>query len=362
MALDSFLVSIGIKGQDAVLKTIDKVKKQGDKLSKGQLTLDFGKGLKKSISSSRTGGSVPSIPDLTGQPPSPAQKETEKKNSTIADKFNRAAGTIGNASVRFAQSAASLDPVSMIQGVTSAAAKIAGGWSVFGFSAQGATEGLGDLMNAGVSMASGAVDSAKRSAAGQYGLSTRNAMTSYYGGDRIAQRSMSNAERAELVASIAGSYGRIKKPMQDAINSLSGSKDTGALARVASGDWRSTGTDKGWINQLITDSMGDLPPSIKQRMQAMLLAKSGASEIMGNEGQVGAQASNAKWQNKDEAQMSAMYQLSIKNKDTIKALEDLNTAFYAIQTKLVSSGGTLASVVDKMATAVNSAVTKMGGK
>ena len=379
-ALAEYLLSVGVKGQNVVLAEIGKVKKQADALSKMKPTIDMGKGL---LGKALGGKKVPGVGAPAGQPaPSPEQEKSDKqqeksdkKQTENTKKFGKSATMVGGAMTKFASAASGLDPVTTMHGITNAASKIAGGWSVLGISAAGVASGLGELMNAGVSMASGAVNSAKQNAAAQYGLTTRNATTANYGGGNINQTAyatsksdkgkslaymvMSNEEKANMVSTISGSFGKIQKPMADVLNKYVGSKDTGALTRVAAGDWQSTGTDKGWFLQQISNQFQGLPPSIAQAFQSKLLEQYGSEEIQNKTAeQKGAQATNAGWVSQNENQTSKLYAAAAQN---IDALYKLSGSFNDIQIKLVNSGGALAGTVDKMASAVNAAVGKLQG-
>jgi hypothetical protein len=354
------LVSIGVKGQNVVLAEINKVKKQAAAVSKMRPGVDLGKGLGKF----RPGGGTPAAPSPADKKNEETSKREEKSNNKLAKGLKSFGGHVTD----FVKAASGLDPVTTMHGITNAAAKMAGGWSAFGFSGAGIAQGIGELMNAGVSMASGAVHSAKQSAAEQYGLTTRNATTANYGGNLIQQYDagkkggsvgvarMSNPEKAQLVSVISGSFGKIQEPLAKELNKLSGKKDTGALSRVGAGDWQSMGTDKGWFLQQIANQFQGLPPSVAQKFQAELLKNYGGEIQDKTAAQRGAQATNAGWVSQNESQTAKLYEAAAAN---VTALYKLSASFNDIQIKLVNSGGTLAGTVDKMASAVNSAMAKL---
>jgi hypothetical protein len=366
------LVAIGVKGQKVVLTEIDKVKKQADAVNKMKTTVDLGRGVKGS--KAMPGKSVPGAPASPQQyEPGPAEKKKSKDEEKSNSKLTAGLKSFGGHVSSFAKAATSLDPVTTMQGITTAAAKIAGGWSAFGFSAQGAAEGLGQLMNAGISMASGAVASAKQSAAEQYGLTTRNATTANFGGDKLWQEGiigqdengknvrglrMSNSEKAQMVSMISGSFGKIQEPLANELNKLSGKKDTAALSRVGAGDWQSTGTTKGWMIQQMMNGMSGMPPEIAQKFQAEMLKQHGGEIQNKTQDQKWAQATNAGWVSQNEKQTGDLYSAASQH---VTALYNLSDKFNKIQIDLVASGATLSVAVNKMAGAVIEAVAKIKG-
>lgn len=361
--LEEYFVSLGIKGQNVVLNNIKNVKKAADALSKSKPAVNLKSlaGIFGGVSKSSMSPSQPKIIEQQDK----KREENNKKFSESINRFNnegvkRFAGAAKDIGI----AASSLDPVHTMQGMTTAMSKIAGGWEILGFSAGKTIEGLGELMNAGVSMASGAVNSAKNSAAAQWALSQRDVTTAYYGGQGIKQSDnkgnliMSREEHSQLAMTIAGSFGKIQKPFQDTINKLVEGKNTAALAQVASGNWASTGTDKGWILQQISNQTAGLPPSIAQAIQNSLLKNN--SDLIQNKKEGGieekGQRANARWKNADEDLQSKIFDASQKNLTNLIAL---NKSFNDITVNLVKSGASLAACVNTMASAVNGAISKI---
>jgi len=364
--LEEYFVSLGIKGQNVVLKNIKDIKKKALDLSKLKPYLYMGQ--KKSFADISKNISMSNIAGQSIQTePSAAEKKQDKIQKDNTNKFVRGAGVVAGAMKTFATSAASLDPVATMQGMTNAMSKVAGGWEILGFSAGKTVEGLGELMNAGVGMASGAVNSAKQSAAATYGITQRDVTTAYYGGMGIKQTDkdgnyiMSRQEHSDLAMAVAGSYGKIQKPMIELLNTLIETKDTAALGRVASGNWASTGEDRGWILQQISNQTQGLPPSIAQAFQKSLLENN--KDLIQNkeEGKYTeeGQRANAMWRNSDEDLQKNLYAVSVASEDTLKNLINLNKSFNNITANLVSSGSSLAAVVNTMASAVNGAIAKI---
>jgi hypothetical protein len=341
--LEEYFVSLGIKGQNVVLKNIKDIKKQADALTKNKSVLNFGKGI---------AGIIAGLTGKTGSPaPTPEQKN-EEKNQKKQDKntrqFSEGSKKFGNAVLGFTRGAESFDPVGIAKNMITAAGESFSNITVLGFGVGNLPKGLAELTNTMVSMASGAIDMAKTSAATQYGLSNRNATTRHYGGEGIGQGGMSRAQHSELVMTIAGSFGRIQKPLQETVNKLVESKNTEALARVAGGNWASTGTDKGWFLQQIANETQGLPPSIAQAIQNSLL-KSNAGEIQDKGEEKGAQAVNADWVNLQEDQNRAIYKTTSAQHGKMMSLsEDINS----MQIQMINTGVKFAGAISDATDAI----------
>ena len=327
--LDEYFVGIGVKGQNVVLSNIAKVKKEAKSLSKIIPTLNMSKGLISKI-----------VPSAKPMPVSPEQKKEDKTQKDNSKNFKDATRQFAGSTKDFANSASTFDPLNVIKSATSGLGEALSGVTVLGTSLGQLPKGIADVTNALVDMAAGALRMAKESAAAEYGLTRRNATTKYYGGNDLEKGRMSNQEHADLVMSISGSYGKLQKPMLDVLNKLVDNKDTEALKRVASGNWESTGTDKGWILQQISNQTAGLPPSIVQAIQTTLL-KNNANLIQSNEGEEG-QAINASYERQGEAQTRRMYQVTSANFDNF---EKMNSNLNDMQVQLVNTGVQFASSI-----------------
>ena len=346
--LEEYFVSIGVKGQNVVLSNIAKVKKEAKALSKLTPTLNMGGTLKNVLGALRS-GIGPKAPE---QPGGSGESPDEKKNNK---KLNENLNKFANGTKDFVKGIAHFDPVGAVQqtisSMGSAMSGLAKALPVVGDYLQGLPKGLAEVSNAMVGMASGAVEIAKSSAATQYGIANRNATTRYYGGDKreIGQSNLSNAQYSELIMTIGSAYGKIGKPMQGVLNELTASKNTDALSRVASGNWASTGTDKGWVLQQISDQTRGLPPSIAQAFQASMLRNN--KDLIQDKGEErGAQSANATWLNRGEAQNEAVFNATQKQAANLKKLND---SFNELQVSLVTVGATLSGAVNKAASSLS---------
>lgn len=343
--LDNYLVTLGLKGQNIVLSTMDKIRKKGADLTKKKtVTISAktvpAKGAKAAPGKPEEMGPEKPIPipgkplPVPGKPiPTPVPDEGNKR-------FTRAAEKFGDGVKNFASAASTLDPVATISSVTSALGTSLSGISVLGVSLGRLPEGIAAIANSTLSMAKNSIDMAKQAAAGYHQLMTRNAAASYYGGAVTEKSPLSRNERAMFIDMVSGSMGKIQKPLADEINKLIGKKDTRALARAGAGDWESTGTDKGWMLGQISNSFQGLPPSMKQKLQASLL-KNYSGEIQEMvPGQEKAQRSAATWANMEEDQTARL---------AAKAPQALGMAskFNDMQITLYNTGISFAATIDK---------------
>ncbi|MDD5363618.1 MAG: hypothetical protein PHN88_15960 [Ignavibacteria bacterium] len=427
--LDSWLVKIGVKGQEVVLSEMDKIRKKGDDLSKKKLAVNLAaktteKKVKPKAAELAKKPSAKGKAEELAKPKAEKEKKEktaeEKAKSKTADKenknttkFGKSVDKFGNTTATLARSASSLDPASVIHSGLSELAKIAVAGIPFA------------IAGAALATATGTIGMAKSTTAAQYGLKKRDVTAGYYGEkisfakempeaekNRISELNKtigkyakekqtasmqketlqlvagqvltkknpkaaedekayqkkiskaqtekygiqekytskwSNEEMAMLRTSVGQAYGKIQQPLADAINqfTLSNKYDPNALARVAAGNWRSTGTDQGWILQQITDSLGDVPPTIAQKLQASLLKRYGVTEIQKTtEEQKEAQTINAAWANRNEQQISQIF-------DAIAAsaneLLGLNNKLNELQVKMVSAGTGVATALNFVA-------------
>ena len=332
--LDSYLVSLGMKGQNVVLSVMDKIRKKGKDLTKKQTVP-----LAVKTVPAKGGKTAPEKMPLEEKPgliPGPSFADQEKKNK----RFNGAIDRFENGVRNFAGAASSLDPAATVSSITSALGTSLSGISVLGVSLGRLPEGIAAIANSTLSMANNSAQMAKQATAAFYQLTTRNAAAAHYGKQITEQGPLSRNERAMFIDAVSNSMGRIQQPLADEINKLIGTKDTRALARVGAGDWESTGTDKGWMIGQVANSFVGLPPSVKQKLQASLL-KNYSAEIQDMApGQEGAQRQAATWQNMEEDQTAALAERAPQALGLAKKMNDM-------QLQLYNTGLMFASSIDK---------------
>lgn len=333
--LEEYFVSLGIKGQNVVLKNIKDIKKQATDLSKGKTSVNLkGKGV------GVVGNNI--IPPQ--QSPAPWEQRGERKNNK---KFLENINKFASGSKEFVKGVAHFDPVAAVQQTISSTGSALGAMAktipVIGDYIKDLPNGVADITNTFVGMGAGALQMAKESTAGQYAISNRNETMRYYGGGGIGQGGMSRAQHSELIMTISGSFGKIQKPLQETVNKLVESKNTEALSRVSGGNWASTGTDKGWFLQQISNETSGLPPSIAQAIQNSML-KSNADLIQEKGEEKGAQRLNATFQNQAEDRTTALYK---KAAESEASLTSLNKSINKMQASMFDAGLGMATQIDK---------------
>lgn len=322
--LDNYLVTLGMKGQNIVLSTMEKIRKKGGDLSKKKTTVTLSA---KTAPEKIVPEKPPGAPGVFPKPPTELSPKSEKKFSAAVDRFYSGAKDVASA-------ASSLDPTTTISSITSALGTSLSGISVLGVSLGRLPEGIAAIANSTLSMAKNSIDMAKQATAAFHQLTTRNAAASYYGKNVTREGPLSRNERAMFIDAVSGSMGKIQKPLADEINKLVGTKDTRALARVSAGDWESTGTDKGWMLGQVSNSFAGLPPSIKQKLQASLLKNySGEIQDMAP-GQASVQRRAATFANIEEDQTARLYKKSAGNAGMIDMIQKMNS----LQVELYSTG------------------------
>jgi hypothetical protein len=349
--LDNYLVTLGIKGQNLVLATMDKIRKSGKDLSKTKTAVDLvTKGGKGATTSSAAKKLVEDEKKENANVRRTHQQESddEKKNNL---KSKDVIGKFGQGVQNFVSAASTLDPTAVVSSVSSALGTTLSGISVLGVSLGRIPEGIAAVANSTLSMAKNSVDMAKQSTAAFYALTSRNAAASFYGGEVGGQDQLSRNERAMFIDAVSGSMGKIQAPLANEINKLIGEKDTRALARVGAGDWESTGTDKGWILGQIMSGVQGLPPSIKQKFQASLLSKN--ADLIQNmtPGQAETQRDAAYFADTEEKQTETLYGKTQKELPDIRGMvENMNS----MQSALFGAGLSFASSINDTIVAIKS--------
>ena len=349
--LDSYLVTLGVKGQNLVLSTMDKIRKSGKEISKSKTVVDLvakaGKGATGRGSPERIVEQERAENDKVKKTHRQEADEEKKSQSKLRDTVGR----FGQGVQNFAAAASTVDPTATISSITSAIGTSLSGVSVLGVSLGRLPEGIASIANSTMMMAKNSVDMAESATMTYSALSARNTAAEHYGG-AVQGGGMSRNERAMFIDAVSGSMGRIQQPLADELNKLVGTKDARALARVGAGDWESTGTDKGWMLGQVANSFQGLPPSIKQRLNASLL-RGNAGEIQDmSEDQAGARRNAAWFADTKEKQAETLYRRSTDNGETSDAVKGMVEKLNYMQEKLYGVGLTFAYAIDETSKAI----------
>lgn len=400
--LDSYLVTLGVKGQDVVLATMNKIRKKGGDLQKKKVVISAASNV-GAAKKQKTPADVAKTEGVQTKNGDKDKKKSDKENETTK-KFAKSVDKFSDTSARLSHGVSRLDPTAAINTGLGALAKM----SIVGIPFA--------IAEAAMNMATNTISMAKSNASAQYGIMQRNATAQYYGGNisfdkdlspadkkQIAEQNdlikkysrkrdssrnkdnqemfqnkinraesrkasiqyknsskWSNEEMAALRTSLGASFGRIQQPLASALAEFTqgtSKYDARAVTRVASGNWRSTGTDRGWMVQQIFDSLGDVPPSIAQRFQASLLNQFGKEEIQqAPKEEQRAQRANAMWNKTDERQVSQVFDAVNEN---INDLFELNNKLNSLQADMVQAGAGVASALNFVANQISSAANKI---
>lgn len=380
--LDNYLVALGMKGQNVVLSTMDKIRKKGGDLSKKKTVVTLATktapkteqpaGITEKLKPGEKQKQLPGekqkrlISEKQRELPGEKQRELsggeqkqlpgEKQKTTLPDestkKFSKAIDNFHSGVKDFTSSAATLDPVATVSSVTSALGTALSGISVATLSLGRLPEGIAHIANSMLSMAKNTIDMAKQATATFHQLTIRNVTAEHYGKMITTDKNkspLSKNERAMFIDMVSGSMGRIQQPLADEINKLIGKKDTRALARVSAGDWESTGTDKGWILGQISNGFSGLMPSIRQKLQAELL-KNYSGEIQDmTAGQRNVQRNAGIFADIEEGQTERLYNKSAGNANITVAIKQMND----LQAVLFTTGLKFTDTINKTATVLN---------
>jgi hypothetical protein len=351
--LDNYLVTLGMKGQQIVLATMDNIRKKGKELTKKKTTINLA-----AKASSGSGKAVPGSEKIPGRPTIPTtphpqqeksdkkqeksdkkQEESDKKQEKSDKQGKKTADKISGAMQNFAHSSAGLDPIEFTKGVTLAAGRGLSGMSIMGNSAGNIPELVATLMTTALSHVTGALESGKQATAATYAQQQRNMTVSHYGGGNVqaeaAAAGMSNSEYSSMMMRVIGSNGKLDTSLKSMVTELAKTKDVTQLGNVASGNFESVGTNKGWMMQQIMDSIGNVPPEIRQNLMKALLPQI-EGDIMGNEGQ-GARGRAAGYANEAEAQNEKLYNVS-----DYKTMSAANKAINEAQVTMVTAANEMA--------------------
>jgi hypothetical protein len=364
--LDNYLVSLGLKGQNAVLSTMKKIQKKGSDLSKKPIEVSTKikptKAAPKKPAESTLKKQAKATPKKPAESGGASSQQTAQEQSAAREnkKFSRVVDKFSHGVQNFAGATASFDPTAAISSVTSAIGTSLSGISVLGVSLGRMPEGIAAIAASTLMMARNSVDMARQTTAAFHQLTIRNAAAQHYGENITRESPLSRNERALFIDAVSGSMGRIQRPLADAINNLLNTKDARALARVSAGDWESTGTDKGWMLGQLSSSFQGLPPSVRQRLQASLL-KNYAGEMQNlAPGQAKTQRSAAAWVNMEEDQTEELANRAAAALPLAQKLNDMQVSLYNTGIgmtktidKIITKMEELASSLPRLETTIN---------
>lgn len=258
------LVKFGVKDQNVVLSTMDKITKKKKEIAKKTEVSFFAKekfgqryGAGAAAAKFGLGAGARALTsqllDVGKDRRTEEQKKIDdyKKEQFENSKLIKGAKMAGEALTNVARGAATLDPVAFIQSTLSAAGKAATSIPFLGGAAQGTLE----LAGISVGAAGGAIGSAKQSTAGALEIQKRNAQNNLYGNElsfgaaekaakeKIAQENAKKIAQAEAFDA-KQNLGALKRVTGGAKSNTAGELRSSLLAQSAQTDTSNKST--GW--------------------------------------------------------------------------------------------------------------------
>jgi len=160
-------------------------------------------------------------------------------------------------------------------------------------------------------------------------------------------------DKAQFIQTVAGSFGKIQKPLADTLNTLIASgKNVEQFTQVASGNWNALGTDEGAILQQITNSFSGALPSVKQDLQKSLLQQYGGNiqDETPDSALARRRATAATWARADEGHMQNVANAAQAMGETLLRL---NTELNKVELKLIRGANSLAEAVASAVSIIN---------
>lgn len=269
MITSQAIVQLGIKGQDAVLSTLKKVEAEKSKFSRpaaAQLMARAARAQhKQSVAKAAEGfqkqgfskGESLRLVNLQRQ-----QKDATEKNTTAQKKSNEMMQKGVGAAMSVGGGLSTLDPASAFKGAAS------GVGSLFGPAGMAVGSGLGFITDALGNFTSGVKQAAGVVAAYQESVSTQARFT---GRNNFLQTQRSDIDPSTvrvITEGLGDKFGRLSTKFQSSVERLFGSNgsatDLKQATQLAQGQFSALGTDEGFFLEQIANSVGNMPPTIKQ--------------------------------------------------------------------------------------------------
>ena len=258
------IIQLGEKGGDLILKKFQQINKQKEKFIKPAIA------------------KLASMYDKGQEPEKKPETESEKASAIIKSNANAAANGLNN----LAKSASSFDPtrfstgiLDTVRGVANKAIIGAGGGAGGAWgrglaeAATSITDSMAELINTGASMATNALSEIKASQISAIDTMTKESRMKFYGGDTLRNNDrLTTSEKSGVIENVASKFGKITPALSSLIDKLlSGNNDIQQASEIAAGNFQALGTDQGYFMQQISDSLGSLPPTMKQAIMTQLI-------------------------------------------------------------------------------------------
>jgi len=260
-----------------------------------------------------------------------------------------------------ANSASSLDPTQFTTGVIDSMKNVTQKFSsaipVLGSVLSGMADYAGEMTKIGANMATNSLNAIKHAQSAAIDTLEKRGRIEYLGGRETIGKQYSLQEQSAIIEQVASRFGKFQgTKLSGTINELfKNAPDIQQATAIAAGDYKSLGTDKGYFLQQISDSLGNLPPSMGQEIQNQLL-----QQFVTPEGKKELNTDLAR----DQRQTRAMLTTQDQNRELevskmSKNALSLNQTLNQLNTDLTRAGAGLNSSLDKMASTINVIISKI---
>jgi len=291
--------------------------------------------------------------------PEPQKPEREREDRV----YVRGVRLASNELRGLANSAASLDPTQFTSGVIDSmkniTQKFASSIPVLGGVLSGMTDYAGEMTKIGANMASNSLNAIKAAQNSAIDTLEKRGRIQYFAGRETIGPQYSLQEQSGIVEQIANRFGKFQgTKLANTVKELfKDMPDIQQATALAAGDYRSLGTDKGYFLQQISDSLGNLPPSMGQEIQNQLL-----QQFVTPEGKRELNTDLAKNQRQTRAILTSQDQeREVEISKMSKNARELNETMNKLNLNLTRSGSSLNGSLENMASTINTIVSKVAG-
>jgi len=257
------VINLGIKGSDLVLRKLKQIQEQKKQFAKPVSFSAKVSGVLKKLFPSTAG-----VPTPTKEPEQKAEPEKKKQAPSKYDRGRE----IGGATKEAGQAFAGFEGTKFTQA------------GIKGLTALGGPVGLvvGEIANNIIDAAVTFRDKVKQAAAIRADTEdARNTAIRYAGKDfaefiKDSRTDIDRNTQRAIVSGLGAQYGKFSDEFKTAIDKLFSTKIGGKYADIeettslAQGNFAALGTDRGFFLQKIFSNLGDVPPSIKQKLTSQL--------------------------------------------------------------------------------------------
>lgn len=215
-----------------------------------------------------------------------ARTETAKQTKKFTDTLEKNTKGLTNTASAFA----SLNPVQFVQAFTSMkygfVAELAGSagnviWGGLGDAAKAVIKRAADYKNIAMGAASAALNTVKTAMPQEIQRRSDVSAAEFYGGGLESKqfKTVMQGEFANVIRGLSGMYGKLQPQFEKQFTKLFSADKLGNIVNrdiagaLAQGKFSALGTDQGFFMEKISQAGAGLPPSVRQKLNAALLAQ-----------------------------------------------------------------------------------------